>query len=107
MAPIILGMGNPLLDISATVDTAMLEKYSLKANDAILYEKEDLYEDMLANHKVDYIAGGATQNSIRVAQWLLKDLGKETVAYFGCVGKNFKYKTRIFRDIDSGIETMR
>jgi len=86
MAPIILGMGNPLLDISATVDTALLEKYSLKANDAILYEKEDLYEEMLANHKVDYIAGGATQNSIRVAQWLLSDLGKESVAYFGCVG---------------------
>ena len=79
MAPIILGMGNPLLDISATVDTAMLEKYSLKANDAILYEKEDLYEDMLANHKVDYIAGGATQSSIRVAQWLLKDLGKVAI----------------------------
>ena len=113
MAPIILGMGNPLLDISATVDTAMLEKYSLKANDAILYEKEDLYEDMLANHKVDYIAGGATQNSIRVAQWLLKDLGKETVAYFGCVGKCkffLQYKTklfRIFREIDSAIETLR
>ena len=87
MAPIILGMGNPLLDISATVDTAMLEKYSLKANDAILYEKEDLYEEMLEKHSVDYIAGGATQNSIRVAQWLLSDLGKESVAYFGCVGK--------------------
>ena len=32
MAPIILGMGNPLLDISATVDTAMLGKvYELHA----------------------------------------------------------------------------
>ena len=86
MAPLILGMGNPLLDISATVDTAMLDKYSLKANDAILYEKEDLYDEMLANHKVDYIAGGATQNSIRVAQWLLEK--PQSVAYFGCVGKS-------------------
>ena len=85
MAPLILGMGNPLLDISATVDKAMLDKYNLKANDAILYEKEDLYDEMLANHKVDYIAGGATQNSIRVAQWLLEK--PQSVAYFGCVGK--------------------
>ena len=86
MAPLILGMGNPLLDISATVDKAMLDKYNLKANDAILYEKEDLYDEMLANHKVDYIAGGATQNSIRVAQWLLEK--PQSVAYFGCVGKS-------------------
>jgi len=86
MAPIILGMGNPLLDISATVDTAMLEKYALKANDAILYEKEDLYEELLKEHQVDYIAGGATQNSCRVAQWLLPD--SQSVAFFGCVGKD-------------------
>jgi adenosine kinase len=80
----ILGMGNPLLDISATVDTAMLDKYSLKANDAILYEKEDLFEELIANHKVDYFAGGATQNSCRVAQWLLPEA--KSVAFFGCVG---------------------
>jgi len=86
MAPVILGMGNPLLDISATVDEAMLAKYSLKANDAILYEKEDLYDELLANHKVDYIAGGATQNSCRVAQWLLPD--SKSVAFFGCVGND-------------------
>ena len=85
MAPLILGMGNPLLDISTTVDAALLEKYSLKANDAILYEKEDLFEEMLDNFKVDYIAGGATQNSCRVAQWLLQ--ASQSVAYFGCVGK--------------------
>ena len=85
MAPIILGMGNPLLDISATVETPMLEKYNLKANDAILYEKEDLYDELLANYKPDYIAGGATQNSCRVAQWLLPEA--QSVAFFGCVGK--------------------
>ena len=62
----------------------ILGKYSLKANDAILYEKEDLYDELLANHKVDYIAGGATQNSCRVAQWLLPV--PKSVAFFGCVG---------------------
>jgi len=82
----ILGMGNPLLDISAVVDKTMLEKYSLKANDAILYEKEDIFEDLKANYTVEYIAGGATQNSIRVAQWILKD--DKSAAYFGCVGED-------------------
>ena len=31
-------IGNPLLDISANVEPSMLEKYELKANDAILAE---------------------------------------------------------------------
>lgn len=31
-----IGMGNPLLDISAQVPPALLEKYKLKPSDAIL-----------------------------------------------------------------------
>ena len=77
-------MGNPLLDISAVVKPEMLAKYELKANDAILYDKEDLYEELTSSYDVEYIAGGATQNSMRVAQWIL-GVDKAT-AYFGCVG---------------------
>lgn len=56
--------------MSATVDTALLEKYGLKPNDAILAEEKHkaLYEDLISNYKVDYIAGGSTQNTLRVAQ---------------------------------------
>ena len=45
----------------------------LKANDAILYEKEDIYDDLKENYgsTIEHIAGGATQNSVRVAQWIL------------------------------------
>jgi len=82
----VLGVGNPLLDISAVVDTKMLEKYELKANDAILYEKEDIFEELKANYPVEYIAGGATQNAIRVAQWILRE--PKSVAFFGCVGED-------------------
>ena len=81
---ILLGMGNPLLDISAVVKKDLLDKYNLKANDAILYEKEDLYDDLLRDYEVEYIAGGATQNSMRVAQWILGV--PEATSYFGCVG---------------------
>ena len=35
---------------------------------------------------MDYIAGGATQNSIRVAQWMLGVPG--ATSYFGCVGSD-------------------
>ena len=49
---VILGMGNPLLDISAVVKPEMLDKYNLKANDAILYEKEDIYDELLKDYQV-------------------------------------------------------
>jgi hypothetical protein len=34
-----------------------LTKYELKSNDAILYEKEDIYEELKENYEVEYIAG--------------------------------------------------
>lgn len=52
----------------------MLEKYGLKANDAILAEEKHLglYEDLLQNFKAVLIAGGAAQNTARGAQvWSL------------------------------------
>ena len=40
------------------------------------------------NFQVDYIAGGAGQNSVRVAQWMLSGAGQPagTGAYFGAIG---------------------
>jgi adenosine kinase len=63
----ILGMGNPLLDISAEVPTSVLEKYGVTLNNAILCEEKHLpvYAELVKDHDVQYIAGGATQNSIR------------------------------------------
>jgi adenosine kinase len=43
-----------------------------------------LYDEMVEKYEVEYIAGGATQNSIRVAQWMSQKPG--TTAYMGCVG---------------------
>jgi adenosine kinase len=84
----LLGMGNPLLDISAEVGQAMLDKYGLKGGDAILAEEkhQPLFDEMASQPNVQYIAGGATQNSIRVAQWILQTAG--ATAYMGCVGKD-------------------
>jgi len=87
-SPVILGIGNPLLDISAEVPSSLLDKYQLKLNNATLAEQKDLplYKELVDNFKVDYIAGGATQNSIRVAQWMIQ--APHSTAYIGCIGKD-------------------
>uniref|UniRef100_A0A1B6DN45 Adenosine kinase n=1 Tax=Clastoptera arizonana TaxID=38151 RepID=A0A1B6DN45_9HEMI len=84
----LLGMGNPLLDLSANVDDQFLKKYNLKANDAILAEDKHmkLYEELVQNYKVDYIAGGAVQNALRVAQWVLNK--PKVTSFFGCIGRD-------------------
>ena len=82
-------MGNPLLDISCVVDQEFLDKYGITLNNAILAEDkhQPMYSEMSSMDKVEYIAGGATQNSIRVAQWMMQG-DKEQCAYIGCVGED-------------------
>ncbi|KAF2543559.1 hypothetical protein F2Q68_00033019 [Brassica cretica] len=57
---ILLGMGNPLLDVSAVVDQEFLNKYDIKLNNAILAEDKHLpmYDEMSEKFTVEYIAGG-------------------------------------------------
>ncbi|KAL8093242.1 adenosine kinase 2-like [Apium graveolens] len=85
---ILLGMGNPLLDISAVVDNDFLTKYGVTLNNAILAEDKHLpmYDELASKENVEYIAGGATQNSIRVAQWMLQTPG--ATSFIGCIGKD-------------------
>lgn len=84
---LLLGIENPLLDISAEVDKDLLAKYSLKPNDAILAgpEHKPLYNELISKYAVAYIAGGAAQNSLRGAQYILPE---GSTAYVGCVGND-------------------
>ena len=52
---VLLGMGNPLLDISATVEKDMLTKHNLKSNDAILTEEEQIFKDLTEGYKVFFL----------------------------------------------------
>ena len=84
-----MGLGNPLLDISAEVGQDILDKYDLKMDNAILAEEKHIpiYKELVDNYSPQYIAGGATQNSIRVAQWIMSSNGKPgQSAYMGCIG---------------------
>ncbi|KAJ5562872.1 Adenosine kinase [Penicillium sp. DV-2018c] len=82
----LLCLENPLLDIQARGDAALLEKYGLKPNDAILAEDKHMgiYEDLLARD-AKLIPGGAAQNTARGAQYMLPE---KSVVYIGCIGKD-------------------
>ncbi|KAK1904968.1 Adenosine kinase [Dissostichus eleginoides] len=88
----LFGMGNPLLDISAVVDKDFLDKYTLKPNDQILAtdKHKELFEEIVKKSKVEYHAGGATQNSIKIAQWMIQEPHK-VGTFFGCIGKDDKF----------------
>lgn len=81
-------MGNPLLDISANVGQDVLDKYDVKLDCAILAEERHmpLYQELVDSYNPQFIAGGATQNSIRVAQWMSKTPSQ--TAFMGCVGND-------------------
>ncbi|XP_033964085.1 adenosine kinase-like isoform X2 [Pseudochaenichthys georgianus] len=83
----LFGMGNPLLDISAVVDKDFLDKFGLKLNDQILAEEHHkaLFEEIVQKKKVEYHAGGSTQNSVKIAQWMIQEPHK-VATFFGCIG---------------------
>ncbi|KAK3940493.1 Ribokinase-like protein [Diplogelasinospora grovesii] len=74
-----------LRDIQAFGDQALLDKYGLKANDAILAEEkhQGIFEDLLNNYDAKLIAGGAAQNTARGAQYMLPP---NSVVFLGSVG---------------------
>ncbi|KAI9595677.1 adenosine kinase b [Syncephalis fuscata] len=84
---VLFGLGNPLLDISAKVDTSFLTKYDLKSNDAILADEKHtpIYQEVIDTYTTEYIAGGSSQNALRGAQSLLPP---NSTVYTGCVGKD-------------------
>lgn len=88
---VFMGMGNPLLDISSEVPQEVLDKYGVTLNNAILAEEKHMpiYKELVDSYSPLYIGGGATQNSIRVAQWILTSAGMpDATAFMGCIGKD-------------------
>ena len=106
----ILGLGNPLLDISVEIENLeLLEKYGLKMGNAILAgpEHQALYSEVVTKFgsSVQYIAGGATQNSIRVAQWVSGESSGYT-GYIGAIGSDEFGSTLIKAAQSEGVTTL-
>ncbi|KAB0793752.1 hypothetical protein PPYR_13372 [Photinus pyralis] len=82
----LLGIGNPLLDVSANVEKDVLDKYDMIPNNAILAADihKPLCGELIQKYSAQFIAGGSVQNSLRVAQWILDEPNVTT--FFGCVG---------------------
>jgi len=83
---ILFGMCNPLLDISAEVPSDVLTKYDVAPASAILAEEKHkpIYQELVDNYNVEYIAGGSAQNVLRVYQWMIQQPNSAT--FVGCVG---------------------
>jgi adenosine kinase len=84
----LLGIGNPLLDISVKIDQSFLDKYHKKSGNAVLADENDLplYKEIQSFSDVLYIAGGSTQNSIRGAQWMSQLRG--LTHFIGSIGND-------------------
>lgn len=96
-------MGNPLLDISANVKEDFLKKYELESNNAILAGETHLpmYKEMVEKFDVEYIAGGATLNTMRVCQWLVQK--PNVISYFGCIGEDAYGKKLVEKAVEAGV----
>lgn len=80
-------LGNPLLDLQSEVTPEYLQKYDLKADDAILVEEKHMpiFDEVLKMDNLHIVAGGAAQNTARGAQY---NLEPNSVVYFGSVGRD-------------------
>ncbi|OOQ89654.1 Adenosine kinase [Penicillium brasilianum] len=85
--PALLCLENPLLDVQAFGNQELLQKYGLKANDAILAEPshQGLFDDLINNFAAETTAGGGAQNTARGAQACCPSF-HDSVVYLGCVG---------------------
>jgi len=101
----LLGIGNPLLDISVDVDDAFVAKYGKKMGDATLAIDSDLpmYKEIVEFKDVLYIAGGSTQNSIRGAQWMSPEAG--VTHYIGSIGDDENGKKLDSAARSDGVQT--
>lgn len=67
---VLFGIENPLLDITASVPAEMVQKYDAQFGNSILASEKQMpvYKEMTDNYDVEYSAGGATLNVMRVFQ---------------------------------------
>ena len=102
----IVGLGNPLLDLVAVVDTDLLKKYDLEADNAILAEDKhmQLFQDLPQKYDTKYIAGGACQNTLRVVQWIIRQ--PHVCTFFGAVGEDesLKIMTKSCEDVQLRVQ---
>ncbi len=85
---LILGIENPLLDISSNVDAEIYKRYGLPMDATVLAEEKHLplFKELKEKYNPTYIPGGSTQNTLRAAQWLLNQRQPYACCFIGSIG---------------------
>jgi adenosine kinase len=97
----ILGIGNPIIDISATTDKETLKKFNLDFGGTVFCNdtNKGVYEELEKSPDVSYVPGGSVTNSIRVANWCLRGNQNYRCMLLGCVG-NDEYGKKLKSELD-------
>lgn len=88
---LIVGIENPLLDISIQLpNNDLVDKYGLQHGLACLAEEKHLplYEELWKMDGVQKIPGGSSLNTVRSANFMLKDTHAGKCAFFGSIGQD-------------------
>jgi len=104
----VFGVGNALLDVSSEVPAEIFEQYGLIGGNAILAEDKHapLFEYLHGLPTVEYISGGATLNSIRVANWMLKaSSSPRPCSYTSILGNDDTGKKFVEGLVAEGVDT--
>lgn len=83
----IVGFCNPLIDATVEVEPEYLTKWNLKNDDAILADSsyQPLIDDTISNSLL-MTSGGALQNTLVMAQWMMQSSGRTAIV--GAVGND-------------------
>ena len=86
---LIIGLGQPMVDLIGEVSEEFLEKYNLEKNSAIRADDSHhlLFQAMKKHPDIKYTPGGSTTNTLRITSNLMKKTGKQV----GCIGKFKNY----------------
>jgi len=87
--PQICGLGQPLLDITATVGEGFLNRHGLDSNGSIVgtgSEHEDIFQEIVNYFPVAISPGGQTLNTMRCVKWMLNE--SANCVFTGAIGKD-------------------
>ena len=108
----LIALGNPIVDITVSIDKDTLQNYGLEYRGTIFCnEKTQKFLDELDKKPiVTYTPGGSVMNTLRVCSWILNmnqsESGRHRITMLGAVGNDI-YKDKIFNSLkDAKVEPM-
>ena len=112
----IIGIGDPIVDVTSYIEPSLIEKYGLKIGDSIFADEAstdknlEVFKVLESMDAVSYVPGGSVQNSMRVLSWCLgmepNKRDKFSVSMLGSIGDD-DYKNKILNALkDNGVNSM-